>query len=98
MVNLFEDSQGNLYLHQEGSEDAWCVRPGQGSQGSFATDAAAVVNGDTVNWTAPRVEWPAVEVKMDEDGLRHIASWEAPGQWRVVREPTGNARRYVESY
>jgi hypothetical protein len=91
-INLYEDSGGNLYIHQEGAPTAWCVRPGKGS---FARDAEAISRGDVASWTAPEVEWGAVEPKVDESSLRHIACWSGPDQWEVVRRPSGGNGEYV---
>ena len=91
-INLYEDNGGRLYIHQEGAPTAWCVRPGKGS---FPRDAEAISRGDVASWTVPEVEWGAVEPKVDESSLRHIACWSGPDQWEVVRRPSGENGGYV---
>lgn len=91
-VSLYEDAQGNLYLHQEGAPEAWCVRPGQGS---FLRDAAAVASGRTASWQHPEVEWGAVEPKEDQSRLVHVACWSGPNDWQVIGNPDSTARGYL---
>ncbi|MFI5273667.1 MAG: hypothetical protein ACHQ4H_11595 [Ktedonobacterales bacterium] len=92
-INLYEDAQGNLYLHQEGSPVAWCVRPGQGD---FLADAAEIASGHVARWQRPEVEWGAVEPKEDESKLVHVASWSGPESWQVIGTPDTTARAYLD--
>ncbi|HEU5441948.1 MAG TPA: hypothetical protein VFU88_21895 [Ktedonobacterales bacterium] len=92
-INLYEDAQGKLYLHQEGSAIAWCVRPG--ARTSFLEDASRVASGRTADWEYPQVEWDAVEPKEAESRLVHVACWSSPDNWQVVGNPDSTARAYM---
>jgi len=84
-VTLWEDNAGGLYLHKGDAPTVYEVTDVQ-EQGSFESDAVALLDGDTDDWTVPTFDaTPAFF-----EGLRYVVEYDGVTGAIRVRDHAGN--------
>lgn len=91
-VNLYEASNGGLYLHREGDSQVYDFT-GIWENGGFQEDARQVSAG-----TMPALQEIMKPVQLLDDLGEPVATWYGPGVFMLNREPGANGRRYIGAF